>query len=181
MSMYRVVSYVIERGYLLWPVCSLGKTLLAFACFILSKAKLAYYSTISCAEGNGNPLQSCCLENPLDRGAWWATVHGVTELNTTEWLIHTPLYLDFLLLHSSPLWWKEHIFFGISFRRSCRSSWNHSSSGLSALVVWGIDLDCCDVEWFALETNQHHCHLWDYNQVLHFGLFCWPWWLLHFF
>ena len=28
-------------------------------------------------EGNGNPLQCSCLENPLDRGAWWATVHGV--------------------------------------------------------------------------------------------------------
>ena len=27
-------------------------------------------------EGNGNPLQYSCLENPMDRGAWWATVHG---------------------------------------------------------------------------------------------------------
>ena len=36
-------------------------------------------------EGNGNPLQNSCLENPMDRGAWWATVHGVakgwTQLN----------------------------------------------------------------------------------------------------
>ena len=30
-------------------------------------------------EGNGNPLQYFCLENPMDRGAWWATVHGVTK------------------------------------------------------------------------------------------------------
>ena len=30
-------------------------------------------------EGNGNPLQYSCLENPMDRGAWWATVHGVTK------------------------------------------------------------------------------------------------------
>ena len=29
-------------------------------------------------EGNGNPLQYSCLENPMDGGAWWATVHGVT-------------------------------------------------------------------------------------------------------
>ena len=29
-------------------------------------------------EGNGNPLQYSCLRNPMDRGAWWATVHGVT-------------------------------------------------------------------------------------------------------
>ena len=29
--------------------------------------------------GNGNPLQYFCLGNPMDRGAWWATVHGVTK------------------------------------------------------------------------------------------------------
>ena len=31
-------------------------------------------------EGNGTPLQYTCLENPMDRGAWWATVHGVTRV-----------------------------------------------------------------------------------------------------
>ena len=30
-------------------------------------------------EENGNPLQYSCLENPMDRGAWWATVHGVAK------------------------------------------------------------------------------------------------------
>ena len=30
-------------------------------------------------EGNGNPLQYSCLENPTDKGAWWATVHGVAK------------------------------------------------------------------------------------------------------
>ena len=34
-------------------------------------------------EGNGNPPQYSCLENPMDRGAWQATVHGVAELDTT--------------------------------------------------------------------------------------------------
>ena len=38
----------------------------------------------SFGEGNGNPLQYSCLENPMDGGAWWAAVHGVTELDTTE-------------------------------------------------------------------------------------------------
>ena len=33
-------------------------------------------------EGNGNPLQYPCLENPMDGGAWWATVHGVTKCRT---------------------------------------------------------------------------------------------------
>ena len=36
-------------------------------------------------EGHGNPLQYSCLENPKDREAWWATVHGVVkETDTTE-------------------------------------------------------------------------------------------------
>ena len=33
-------------------------------------------------EGTGNPLQYSCLENSMDRGVWWATVHGVTESQT---------------------------------------------------------------------------------------------------
>ena len=32
--------------------------------------------------GHGNPLQYSCLENPMDRGAWWATVHGVAKSQT---------------------------------------------------------------------------------------------------
>ena len=39
--------------------------------------------------GNGNPLQYSCLENLMDRGAWRATVHGVTKSQT-----HTQLYLN---------------------------------------------------------------------------------------
>ena len=35
-------------------------------------------------EGNSDPFQYSCLGNPMDRGAWQATVHGVTESNTTE-------------------------------------------------------------------------------------------------
>ena len=34
-------------------------------------------------EGHGNPFQYSCLQNPMDRGAWWATVQRVTELDTT--------------------------------------------------------------------------------------------------
>ena len=38
----------------------------------------------SAGGGHGNPLQYCSLENPMDRGAGWATVHGVAESDTTE-------------------------------------------------------------------------------------------------
>ena len=44
------------------------------------------------SEENGNSLLYSCLENSMDRGAWWATIHGVTkELDLTERLIHKPL------------------------------------------------------------------------------------------
>ena len=36
----------------------------------------------SSGEGNGNPLQYSCVENPMDGGAWWATVHGVAKSQT---------------------------------------------------------------------------------------------------
>ena len=36
----------------------------------------------SLGEGNGNPLQYSCLENPMDRGTWWATVHRVAKSQT---------------------------------------------------------------------------------------------------
>ena len=43
---------------------------------------------------HGNPLQYSCLENPMDRGAWWATVHGIAELDTSEWLTLSILFID---------------------------------------------------------------------------------------
>ena len=40
---------------------------------------MEYYST---GEGHDNPLQCSCLENPMDRGTWWAAVHGLAKSQT---------------------------------------------------------------------------------------------------
>ena len=65
--------------------------------------------------GNGNPLQYSCLENPMDRGAWWATVHGVPKSQTrlSNWT------------HA----WKQ----GRALRKSHSA---HSSVGMSTHLGW---------------------------------------------
>ena len=111
MSMCRVFSCVVGRGCLLWPVRSLGKTLLAFALL---------YSVLK--------GQICLL---------------------------LQVFLDFLLLHSSPLWWKGHLFWVLVLE---------SLVGLQRTIqlrllqcYWsGIGMDHCDIEWFALEMNRDH-------------------------
>ena len=57
--------------------------------------RVHFHFSLSCTgEGNGNPLQCSCLENPRDGGAWGAAVCGVTESDTTEatwqWLYSSP-------------------------------------------------------------------------------------------
>ena len=81
MSMCRVFSCVVGRGCFLWPVCSLGKTLLAFSLLH------------SIFQG-----QICLLPQ---------------------------MFLYFLLLYSTPLWWKGHLFWGVSSKRSCRFKFSH--------------------------------------------------------
>ena len=45
--------------------------------------QLHFHFSLSCTgEGDGNPLQCSCLENPRDEGAWWAAIYGVTQSRT---------------------------------------------------------------------------------------------------
>ena len=60
--------------------------------------KLIRRSGRSPGEGNGYSLQYSCLENSMDRGAWWATVHGGAESNMTEQLTLSLFIADFLIL-----------------------------------------------------------------------------------
>ena len=58
-------------------------------------------------EGNGNPLQYCCLENSMDGGAWWAAVHGVTkswtQLSNFSFTFHFHALEKEMATHSSVL------------------------------------------------------------------------------
>ena len=58
-------------------------------------------------EGNGNPLQYSCLENPMDGGAWWAAVHAVAEgrklLSDSTFTFHFPALEKEMATHSSVL------------------------------------------------------------------------------
>ena len=56
--------------------------------------RLHFHFSLSCiGEGNGNPLQCSCLENPRDGGAWWPAVYGVTQSRTwLKWLSSSRTY-----------------------------------------------------------------------------------------
>ena len=63
-----------------------------------------------CGEGNGIPLQYSCLENPMDGGAWWAAVHGVTKSQTRlsdfTFTFHFHALEKEMATHSSVLAWR---------------------------------------------------------------------------
>ena len=133
---YVVFSCVVGRGCLLWPVCSLGNTLCAFALLH------------SVLQG-----QICLLPQ---------------------------VFLDFLLLHSSPLRWKGHLFWVlvleglIGLHRTVQLQLlQHYWLGHRLGLLW---------YWMVcLGNEQRSFCFWDRIQELHFRLFCWSWWLLHFF
>ena len=66
--------------------------------------------SITSGEGNGNPLQYSCLENPMDGGTWWAAVHGVaksrTRLSDFTFTFHFHALEKEMAIHSSVLAWR---------------------------------------------------------------------------
>ena len=74
------------------------------ACCDIKRAK------VKNREGNGTPLQHSCLENPMDRGAWWAAVHGVarsqTRLSDFTLCFHFHALEKEMATHSSVLAWR---------------------------------------------------------------------------
>ena len=84
------------------------KQISLFWMYLYSELMIFLHSEIG--EGNGTPLQYSCLENPMDRGAWWAAVHGVAKSQT--WLSDFTFTFHFHALememetHSSVLAWR---------------------------------------------------------------------------
>ena len=69
-------------------------------------------------EGNGNPLQYSCLENPMDGGTWWATVHGVVKSRTrlSDLLHFHLLHFIHIYVFFSILKWRQFLRFRLLFR-----------------------------------------------------------------
>ena len=78
------------------------KELLELKKYIILNEKVTGWT----GEGNGNPLQYSCLENPRDGGAWWAAVHGVAQSRT--WLKRLSMHAlqKEMATHSSILAWR---------------------------------------------------------------------------
>ena len=111
-------------------------------------------------EGNDNPFQYSCLENPMEGGTWWATVHGVAKSDTTE-RIHFTLYFyqnirpevwhfqiplsQIYYLHKSLLFFKQSSCFNDSLRIS--------------LIIYYLPLVMCPIANLWLHCNSCYIHV----------------------
>ena len=71
--------------------------------------QLHFHFSLSCiGEGNGNPLQSSCLENPRDGEAWWAAVNGVAQSRTRLKRLSSSMYPKYIQMNNiEPYFWKK--------------------------------------------------------------------------
>ena len=92
-----------------WPFCMPNLAHSQYTTHLL-KNQLNRVLTVMLGEGNGTPLQYSCLENPMDGGAWWATVHGVaksrTRLSDFTFTFHFRALEKEMATHSSVLAWR---------------------------------------------------------------------------
>ena len=99
-------------------------------------------------EVNDNPLQYSCLENPMDRGAWWAAVHGVAEswtrLSDFTFTFHFHALKKEMATHSSVLAWRIPGTVEPTRRwASVRHDWHHLAAAWSeGSLVGTVSLDC---------------------------------------
>ena len=114
--------------------------------YVLKIIIILWILILRLGEGNGNPLQYSCLENPMDGGAWWDTVHGVsrspTRLSNFTLAFHFHALEKEMTTHSSVLVWRI--------------------PGLGSLVgcrLWGLtELDRTDVTAAAAYWGSEELH-----------------------
>ena len=95
------------------PYMTTGKTIALTRQTFVGKVMSLLFNMLSrlvIGEGNGTPLQYSCLENPMDRGAWWAAVRGVakswTRLSDFTFTFHFHALEKEMATHSSVLAWR---------------------------------------------------------------------------
>ena len=102
--------------------------------------RLHFDFSLSCiGEGNGNPLRCSCLENPRDRGAWWAAVYGVTQSRTRLKRLSSSSRSIVFLYHLS----------GCSIRAKL-ASWNELGNVPSSSVS---ERDCRELHYIILKYS----------------------------
>ena len=138
-----------------------------------------FFETVSftCGEGNGNPLQYSCLENPKDGRAWWSAVHGVTKsrtrLSNFTFTFHFYTLKKEMATHSSILAWRipgmgePDGLLSLGSHR-VRHDWSDATAAAAAcewnpfLLLW------------AHSINNTYCltidSLWDARQILFYTL-----------
>ena len=113
-SLLRGCGFTPELGNLKGIICRSelfpgGSEVKASACYAEDLASIPG-SGRSPGEGNGNPLQYSCLENPIERGDWWTTVQGVvksqTRLSGFTFTFHSHALEKEMATHSSVLAWR---------------------------------------------------------------------------
>ena len=104
MSLSKFLEIVKDREA--WPaaVHEVTKNWTQLSDWTTSQPEIACIVEWALGEGNGTPLQYSCLENPMDRGAWWAAVHGVAKSQT--WLSD----FTFTLMHWRRKWQPTPVF-----------------------------------------------------------------------
>ena len=173
-----------------WSEPQAAPGLVFAACIEFSIFRCKEYN--QCDFGIDYLVMSMCrvISYVVGRGCLLWLVHSLGKTLLAFALLHFVLQhqtcllfqvsLDFLLLHSSHLWWKGHLFRVLVLKGlvGLHRTFNFSSfsvtgwDGLGLLWYW----------MFCLGNEQRSfCRFWVCIQVLHFGLFCRPWWLLHFF
>ena len=119
-------TWILEKRKSYWPpiwklsnnnvstklTCQLNGTQLlhSYICVTFHEGAFIHVMWYRVIEGNGNPLQYSCLENPMDRGAWWAAVHGITKsqsrLSNVTFTFHFHASEKAMATHSSTLAWR---------------------------------------------------------------------------